>query len=175
MKRFISILFLLASPVTLAATGTRETFTSAREVDCSAVSYCTQVTTDGLFKLTFEATDSLSSASKQGFLVHAPSIEIANANGGLLDLNIMAASILTSDRIMDGIGIGAILLEVQDAQGQWTTVTQWSSSVGYGIYVLFNGINPWVQPLVHGVKAIRFHGVNGTNAFRLGMLHLTAY
>ena len=53
---------------------------------------------------------------------------------------------------------------------------QWSSWVGspMGIYVIFNGQNAQ-QPVVHGVRAVRLTGVNGTTAFRVGMMNLTAY
>ena len=43
-----------------------------------------------------------------------------------------------------------------------------------GIYVIFNGHNAQ-SPLVRGVRAIRLTGANGTTAFRIGMMNLTAY
>ncbi|HSP96699.1 MAG TPA: hypothetical protein VL049_05580 [Candidatus Dormibacteraeota bacterium] len=64
---------------------------------------------------------------------------------------------------------------MQDTAGNWSYVTQWSTTIGStkGIYVLFNGRN-MASPLVRGVRAIRLSGINGATAFRIGMLNLTA-
>ena len=67
-------------------------------------------------------------------------------------------------------------LEVQDANGTWSTASQWSSWINspMGIYVVFNGNNAQ-SPLVRNVTAIRLTGVNGTTGFRIGMMNLTAH
>jgi len=171
--------FLGAIAVVLAATNahaTQETFTTAGPLDCSAVSYCTQKTTDGLFMLSFVPTYPTSAPSASGFNVAEKTIGAFNANGGTLDLNGMSIS-LTGSEFYNGVNfLGAIELDVQDAAGNWNYVTQWSTWIGSskGIYVLFNGKNTQ-SPLVRNVYGVRFVGVNGATAFRIGMLNLTAH
>lgn len=173
MKSFLVSIALFA--VSTAAFATQETFTTAGPLNCTAITYCVQNTTDNLFTLKFVPTYPTSAPSPTGFEVRQPAIEISNANGGLLDLNIMQVT-LTGSNVYTGVAfIGAIQLEKQDTAGNWTYVTQWSTYIGStpGIYVIFNGAN-MRSPLVKGVQAIRLTGVNGATAFRIGMMNLTA-
>lgn len=150
-----------------------ETFTTAGPLDCSAISFCVQDTTDGLFTLSFVPTYPTSAPSATGFNVKQSAIEIYPANGGLLDLSIMQVA-LTGSELYNGVTfIGAIQLETQDAAGNWTYVTQWSTNVAKALYVMFNGRNAQ-SPLVRNVHGIRLSGINGATAFRIGMLNLTA-
>lgn len=163
---------LLAQP----AHAVQETFTDAQPLDCSAVKSCSQLTTDGLFRLRFAPTWPTSGPSALGYDVKEPQLVITNANGGLLDLNIMSLA-LTGSKAWNGMNfIGAVRLDVQDAAGTWSSPAQWSTWIGspQGVYVVFNGHSPQ-GPLVQGVRALRFTGVNGATMFRLGMLNLTAY
>ena len=172
MKKAILTCFALL----LAATNAhaiQETFTTAGTLDCTAVLYCVQNTSDNLFKLQFVPTYPTSAPSPTGFNVNEKSIEVYNANGGLLDLNGLQIALIGSDWYNGATFIGAIQLEVQDAAGTWSYVTQWSTSISRGIYVLFNGKTP-SGPLVRSVRGIRLTGVNGATAFRIGMLNLTA-
>jgi hypothetical protein len=163
----------------LAVSGTafavEEAFTTAGPRDCTAVLYCQQNTSDGLFTLTYEPTFPFSGPTRKGFKVQQPAIEISNANGGPLDLSIMQVS-LTGSNVFNGVSfIGAVQIEVEDDLGNWTYLTQWSSYIGAnGIYVIFNGANP-ASPLIKGVRAVRLTGVNGATAFRIGMMNLTAH
>jgi hypothetical protein len=175
MKSLIAVIVLFALS-TSTALAIQETFTTATALDCTAVTHCVQNTSDNLFTLKFTPTYPTSGPSPTGFEVKQPSIEISNANGGLMDLNIMQVS-LTGSNVYNGITfLGAIKLETQDASGIWTYRTQWSTYIASnsGIYVIFNGANPR-SPLVKSVKAVRLTGVNGATAFRIGMMNLTAY
>jgi hypothetical protein len=85
--------------------------------------------------------------------------------------------VLTGSNFYNGVNfIGAIQLETQDALGNWSYVSQWSTFIASskGIYVMFNGRNS-ASPLVKGVKAVRLTGVNGATSFRIGMMNLTAH
>lgn len=158
-----------------SAHATQETFTSASPLNCSAVAYCEQKTTDGLFKLIFVPTYPTSAPSPTGFNVNEPMIEIYNASGGLLDLNILQAT-LTGSEFYNGVSfLGAIQVEAQDAAGNWSYVGQYSTYIGSskGVYVMFNGKTA-NAPLVRGVQGVRISGINGATAFRIGMLNLTA-
>lgn len=167
----VAALLLVAAP---SAYAIQETFTTAGPLDCTAISVCFQDTSDGLFTLSFVPTYPTSAPSKTGFEVRQDTIEIYPANGGLLDLSIMQIA-LTGSEFYNGITfIGAIQLETQDAEGNWSYVTQWSTSIARSLYVIFNGRNPQA-PLVRNVHGIRFSGINGATAFRLGMLNLTAH
>ena len=173
MKSLIASIVLLVLS-TSTAMATQETFTSATTLDCTAITYCVQNTSDNLFTLKFVPTYPTSGPSPTGFEVKQPSIEISNANGGLMDLNIMQVT-LTGSNFYTGVSfLGAIKLEVQDVSENWTYLTQWSTWIApnKGIYVIFNGANQ--APLVKNVKAIRLTGVNGATAFRIGMLNITA-
>ena len=175
MQRIATAIALLVATAT-SAYATQETFTTAGPVDCSSVAYCGQKTADSLFTLEFIPTYPTSAPSATGFNVNEPAIEVYNANGGLLDLNVMQISLTGSD-FYNGVNfLGAIQLEVQDATGAWKYLTQWSSYIGSskGIYVMLNGRNA-SSPLVQGVKGIRFTGINGATMFRIGMLNLTAH
>jgi len=168
---FFALLF-----VSLSANAVQETFTTAGPLDCTAVIYCKQNTTDNLFTLTFVPTYPTSAPSSTGFNVNEPAIEISNANGGLMDMTIMSVT-LTGSNFYNGMNfLGAIQLEVKDALGNWTYLTQWSTYISStkSIYVMFNGRNP-TSPLVKGVRAIRLTGINGATAFKIGMMNLTAY
>lgn len=171
--------FVLALAVTMAATNahaTQETFTTAGPLDCSAVSVCTQKTSDNLFLLSFVPTYPTSAPSASGFNVAQKSIGVFNANGRTLDLNGMSVT-LTGSEAYNGMNfLGAIELDVQDAAGNWNYVTQWSTWIGStkGIYVLFNGKN-LQSPLIRNVYGVRLVGVNGATAFRIGMMNLTAH
>lgn len=171
----------IALVVALAlATGTafavQETFTDAGALDCSHVKVCLQDTSDQLFTLRFKPAYPWSAPSSTGFDVREKAVEVHNANGGLLDLSIMSVSLTGSSAYNGAQFIGAIRLDVQDAAGTWTTASQWSSWIGSptGIYVIFDGRNPQ-SPWVQGVRAVRLTGVNGTTAFRLGMMNLTPH
>jgi hypothetical protein len=174
MKTFVmSAIALIA--VATSAHATQETFTTAGPLNCTAVSFCAQNTSDNLFTLAFVPTYPTSAPSATGFNVNEQAIEISNATGGLLDLNGMQIALTGSD-FYNGVNfLGAIQLEVQDSAGNWSYLSQWSTYVGSskGIYVLFNGRNA-ASPLVRGVRAIRLSGINGATAFRIGMLNLTA-
>lgn len=173
MKTLIASLALFAAST--AAFATQETFTSATPLDCTAITFCKQNTADNLFTLKFAPTYPTSAPSATGFDVKQPAIEISNANGNLMDLNIMQVSLAGSNAYNGSFFIGAIQLETQDTAGNWTYRSQWSSYIGSkGVYVMFNGRN-MQAPLNKGVKAIRLTGVNGTTAFKIGMLNLTAY
>ena len=169
-----SAAWLLAA-LSLPAAAVQETFTEAGPLDCSAIKACQQATSDGLFQLRFKPVFPWSAPSPQGFEVREKSVELRSASGGLLDLGSMSDSLIGSSAYNGANFIGALKLEVQDASGVWQTASQWSSWVGSptGIYVVFNGHNAQ-SPLVQGVKAIRLTGVNGTTAFRIGMMYLTA-
>jgi len=174
VKRITTAIALLVATAA-SAHATQETFTTAGPLDCSSIAYCVQKTADGLFTLEFIPTYPTSAPSPSGFNVNEPAIEVYNANGGLLDLNIMQIS-LTGSNAYNGVNfLGAIQLEVQDTAGHWSYLTQWSTYIasGKGIYVMFNGRN-LASPLVRGVKGIRLSGINGATAFRMGMLNLTA-
>lgn len=173
LKNVIAFVSLLAAST--AAFATQETFTTAGPLNCTAVTYCTQNTADNLFTLKFVPTYPTSAPSPLGFEVKEPSIEIFNANGGLMDLSIMQVSMIGSNFYNGMTFIGAIKLEAQDTSGNWNYVSQWSTTVASssGIYVMFRGLTPQA-PLVKGVKAIRLTGVNGATAFRIGMLNITA-
>jgi hypothetical protein len=175
MKSLIAsiVLFVLSISTALA---TQETFTTAGALNCTAITYCVQNTSDNLFTLKFVPTYPTSGPSPTGFDVKQPSIEVSNANGGLMDLNIMQVT-LTGSNFYTGVSfIGAIKLEVQDVSGNWTYLTQWSTWIApnKSIYVIFNGAN-FQAPLVKNVQAIRLTGVNGATAFRIGMLNITAH
>lgn len=172
-KRFLAAAALLLAAST-PALAVQETFTTAGPLDCSSVSVCTQKTADGLFLLSFVPTWPTSGPSATGFNVAQKSIGVFNATGGPLDLNGMSITLTGSD-FYNGVNfLGAIELDVQDAAGQWHYVTQWSTWIAStkGLYVLFNGKN-LQSPLVRGVYGVRFVGVNGATAFRIGMLNLT--
>lgn len=158
-----------------AAHATQETFTTASALNCSPVSVCVQNTADNLFTLQFIPTYPTSGPSPTGFNVNEQTIEIYNANGGLLDLNILQIALTGSDFYNGMNFLGAIQLDVEDAAGNWTYLTQWSTWIGSakGIYVMFNGRNA-AAPYVRGVRGIRLSGINGATAFRIGMLNLTA-
>jgi hypothetical protein len=173
-RTILGSLALLVSAA--SAFATQETFIGAGPLDCSAVAYCDQNTTDKLFTLTFVPTYPTSAPSSTGFNVNEQSIEVGNANGGLLDLNVMQVT-LTGSEFYNGVNfLGAIELDVQDVAGAWYYVTQWSTFIGAskGVYVMFNGRNAQ-SPLVRNVRAIRLSGVNGATTFRIGMLNLTAH
>lgn len=173
MKKLILVTLMLAAAGT--ANATQETFTTAGPLDCSAVSYCMQKTTDGLFTLSFVPTWPTSGPSASGFNVAQKTIGVFNSTGGPLDLNGMQVQLTGSD-VYNGVNfLGAIELDVQDAAGNWKYVTQWSTWIAStkGIYVLFNGKTAQA-PLVRGVYGVRLVGVNGATAFRVGMLNLTA-
>lgn len=172
-KRFGIIASLLLAATTAHAT--QETFTSAGPLNCSAVQYCIQNTTDGLFQLSFVPTYPTSAPSATGFDVRQDAIEVYNANGGLLDLNGMQVTLTGSDFYNGSTFIGAIQLEILDPAGNWTYVTQRSTTVSAtkGVYVLFNGRTA-NAPRIQGVQGIRLSGVNGATAFRIGMLNVTA-
>lgn len=174
MKTLLRSIALLVT-FAVNAHATQETFTTAGPLDCSSIAYCAQKTTDNLFRLQFVPTYPTSAPSATGFNVNQDAIEVYNANGGLLDLNIMQITLTGSDFYNGITFLGAIQLEVQDAAGLWSYVTQWSTTVGSskGIYVLFNGRN-MSSPLIRGVKGIRLSGINGATMFRMGMLNLTA-
>ncbi|MEW5754789.1 MAG: hypothetical protein AB1810_00650 [Pseudomonadota bacterium] len=174
MKKVLG--FVAAMAVATSAFAVQETFTTAGPLDCTAVLYCVQNTSDNLVTLKFVPTYPTSGPSSTGYNVNEPAIEISNANGGLLDLNIMQIT-LTGSNFYNGITfIGAIQLETQDSLGNWTYVTQWSTTVSSskGLYVMFNG-RTLSSPLIKGVKAVRLSGVNGATMFRIGMMNLTAY
>lgn len=174
MKSLFLTAALLALP--LAASAVQETFTDAGPLDCTAIKTCTQTTSDGLFALRFKPAYPWSAPSALGFEVRQPAVELRNANGGLLDLGSMSVSLSGSNSYNGSNFIGAVRLEVQDANGTWSTASQWSSWINAptGIYVIFNGHNAQ-SPLVRNVKAIRLIGVNGTTGFRIGMMNLTAH
>ena len=174
MKRIVTSIAMLVAFAT-SAYATQETFTTAGALDCSSVASCVQNTADNLFTLEFIPTYPTSAPSATGFNVNEPAIEVSNANGGLLDLNIMQVALTGSDFYNGITFLGAIQLEVQDTAGNWSYVSQWSTNISStkGIYVMFNGRNA-ASPLVRGVKKIRLSGINGATAFRIGMLNLTA-
>ncbi len=174
MKHLALAAALLLS--TGAASAVQETFTDAGPLDCSRVKVCLQDTSDQLFTLRFAPAYPWSAPSPAGFDVREKTIEVRNANGGPIDLNIMSVSLTGSSAYNGAQFIGAIRLDVQDSAGAWTTASQWSSWIGSptGIYVIFNGQNPQ-SPWVVGVRSVRLVGVNGTTAFRLGMMNLTAH
>ena len=174
MKSLVLTAALLAAP--LAASAVQETFTDAGPLDCTAIKTCTQATSDGLFALRFKPAYPWSAPSAQGFEVRQPTVELRNANGGLLDLGSISVSLSGSNSYNGSNFIGAVRLDVQDANGTWSTASQWSSWINspMGIYVIFNGNNAQ-SPLVRNVKAIRLTGVNGTTGFRIGMMNLTAH
>ncbi|MFZ2990041.1 hypothetical protein [Ideonella sp.] len=170
------ILALVLGSLALTASAVQETFTDAGVLDCSAITVCKQSTSDQLFQLRFKPVYPWSTPDVNGFEVRQNTVEIRNANGGLIDLGIMAVS-LTGSSSYNGMNfIGAIRMDALNTAGKWVTVSQWSSSVGSpsGIYVVFNG-HATNAPLVQGVRAVRLVGVNGTTAFRVGMMNLTAY
>jgi hypothetical protein len=174
MRTWVCAMVMAAVP--LAAAAVQETFTEARPLDCVAVKTCSQDTGDGLFTLRFRPAYPWSAPSPLGFDVREKAVEIRNANGGLMDLTVMSVS-LTGSTAYNGMSfIGAIRLDVQDAAGQWSPASQWSSWVGSpaGIYVIFDGRHPQ-SPLVRDVRAVRLSGVNGTTAFRIGMMNLTPH
>jgi len=170
------LLATLLAGLALPAFAVQETFTAAGPLDCSAIKTCLQTTADGLFLLKFKPTYPTSAPSALGFNVGEPAIVIANANGGLIDLNVMALSLTGSSSYNGANFLGAVRLDAQDAAGAWTTLTQWSTAIdaALGVYVVFNGSSSQA-PLVQQVKAIRLTGVNGATGFRLGMMNLTAY
>lgn len=173
-KHLICLTLACASLPTWAV---QEIFTDAGPLDCTRIKRCTQTTSDQLFTLHFKPAYPWSAPSAQGFEVRQNTIELRNANGGLLDLSAMSVSLTGSNAYNGSRFIGAIRLDVLDAaSGQWQTTGQWSSWVGapQGVYVLFNGQNAQ-SPLVRGVQAIRLVGVNGTTALRIGMMNLTPY
>lgn len=125
-KIWCSILLLLTAGT---AHATHETFTSAGALNCSAITHCTQSTTDKLFALEFVPTYPTSAPSPKGFEVRQQSVEVYNGNGGALDLNIMQVA-LTGSEFYNGMNfLGAIQLETLDAAGNWRYRTQWSSYV----------------------------------------------
>lgn len=158
-----------------AALAVQETFTDAGPLDCSLVKVCQQATSDGLFTLRFKPAYPWSGPSPQGFEVREKAVEIRSASGSLLDLGSMSVSLSGSDAYNGSQFIGAVRLDVQAADGTWSTASQWSSWIQSptGIYVIFNGHNAQ-SPLVQGVRALRLSGVNGTTGFRIGMMTLTA-
>lgn len=166
----------LLATTCLSAAAVQETFTDAGPLDCSAIKTCQQATSDQWFVLGFKPAYPWSAPSATGFEVREKSVELRNANGGLLDLGIMSVSLTGSNAYNGSNFIGALRLDVQDAAGAWSAASQWSSWVGSptGIYVVFNGHNSQ-SPLVRGVRALRLTGVNGTTAFRIGMMNLTPY
>ena len=170
-----AVLALALAALSLSASATQETFVDAGPLDCSRIKTCLQTTSDGLFTLRFKPAYPWSAPSAQGFDVRQNAIELRNANGGLLDLGVMSVSLTGSNAYNGNNFIGAIALDVQDASGLWQPAGQWSSWVGspLGIYVMFNGHNSQ-SPLIQGVRAVRLTGVNGTTAFRIGMMNLTA-
>ena len=172
-SRIASIVLFGVSRVVAA---TEETFTTAGPLDCTAITQCSQTTADGLFVLRFDPTYPVSGPSASGFVVHARSVEIASARGGLMDLNLLGLSLLGSTAFNGADFIGAIALETQDATGAWTFRTQWWDSVGSaaGIYVMFTGMAPR-GPVVRGVRAIRLTAVYGTTAFQIHTMNATAY
>jgi hypothetical protein len=165
----------LLAMLCLPAAAVQETFTDAGPLDCSAIQTCQQATSDGLFQLNFKPAFPWSAASPLGFEVREKAVVLRPASGGLLDLGSMSVSLIGSTAYNGSNFIGALRLDVQDASGAWSTASQWSSWVGSptGIYVVFNGHNAQ-SPLVQGVQAIRLTGVNGTTAFRIGMMNLNA-
>lgn len=174
MRNVFACLVLLVAST--SAYAVQETFTTAGPLDCTAVLYCKQNTTDGLFTLTFKPTYPTSTPTATGFDVRQKVIEVSNANGGPMDLNIMQVSLTGSD-FYNGINfIGAIQIEVKDALGNWKYLTQWSTFISptKGIYVMFNG-RTMTSPVIKGVRAVRLTGVNGATAFKIGMMNLTAY
>ncbi|MBI3784512.1 MAG: hypothetical protein HY270_14045 [Deltaproteobacteria bacterium] len=175
MKKIASAITLLLAAVS-SAYATQETFTTAGALDCTSVAFCVQKTSDNLFTLQFIPTYPTSAPSATGFNVNEPAIEVYNANGGLLDLNSMQIALTGSDFYNGMNFLGAVQLEVQDGAGNWSYLTQWSTYIGSakGIYVTFNGRN-LASPLVRNVKGVRFTGINGATAFRLGMVNLTAH
>lgn len=174
MKQYIFAAALAA--LSASALAVQETFTDAGPLDCSPIKTCNQDTSDGLFALRFKPAYPWSAPSPTGFEVREKTVELRNANGGLLDLGSMSVSLTGSSAYNGSNFIGAVRLDVQDAAGTWSSASQWSSYIGSptGIYVIFNGHNPQ-SPLVRGVQAVRLTGVNGTTAFRIGMMNLTAY
>lgn len=103
-------------------------------------------------------------------------IEIYNANGALLDLNILQVT-LTGSELYNGMNfLGAIRVDAQDTSGNWSYVGQYSTYIGSnkGVYVMFNGKTA-NAPLVRNVQGVRISGINGSTAFRIGMLNLTAH
>lgn len=174
MKTLVLAFALLAASA--PAFAIQETFTAAGPLDCTAISDCTQTTADSLFSLKFLPTYPTSGPSATGFNVNEPSVEISNANGGPLDLNVMQIN-LTGSNFYNGVNfLGAIQLETQNAAGAWSYVTQWPTWIGSsrGIYVMFNGRNS-ASPLIKGVMAIRLKAINGGTMFKIGMMNLTAY
>jgi hypothetical protein len=175
MKKYLTVV-TLACVLALPALAVEETFTTADQLDCTAISYCSQNTTDQLFTLKFAPTYPTSGPSANGFDLKQRVVEVSNAKGGLMDLNI-ASLTLTGSKAYNGVNfLGAVKLEVQDVNGNWTYLTQWSTYITStkGIYVIFNGNNAQ-SPLVKSVRAIRFSGINGATMFRIGMLNVTAY
>lgn len=173
MKKFLATLALCLAATTAQAT--QETFTTAGPLDCSAVSVCTQKTTDGLFLMSFVPTYPTTAPSSTGYNVAQKTVGFFNANGGAIDLNSMSVTLTGSDRYNGMNFIGAIELDVQDAAGAWHYVTQWSTWIAStkSVYVLFNGKSAQA-PLVKGVYGVRLVGVNGATSFRVGMMNLTA-
>ena len=161
---------------TLTASAIEENFTDAGPLDCGQIKTCRQTTSDQHFTLAFRPAYPWSGPSPAGFEVRQQTIELRNANGGLLDLGIMSVNLTGSSAYNGSTFIGAIRLDVQDAAGAWSPASQWSSWVGspLGIYVVFSGHNAQ-SPLVRGVRAVRLTAVNGATAFRIGMMNLTAY
>jgi len=126
MKKFA--LACLLSTTCFGALAVQETFTTAGPLDCTAVNVCWQNTSDGLFTLDFAPTPRMSAPSRKGFNVRAPSVELHNANGGVMDLSIMSVAI-THSKVFNGSQyIGAVQLEVQDVAGNWAYSTQWSAT-----------------------------------------------
>lgn len=175
MKSFLTAVALLAT--SSSAFAVQETFLTAGPLNCSAVTFCSQNTADNLFRLQFVPTYPTSAPSPTGFNVNEPAVEIySNGVTGTLDLSIAQIS-LTGSNFYNGQNfIGAVQIETLDSAGTWRYVTQWSTYINSarGIYVIFNGRNP-ASPLIKGAKGIRFTGVNGATAFRLGMINATAY
>lgn len=73
MKRLlVSTMILLLAAV--SAHATQETLTSAGPLDCSAISYCVQNTSDGLFELDFVPTYPTSGPGPNGYNVNEQAI-----------------------------------------------------------------------------------------------------
>ncbi len=175
MKRLMFIGLFGLSSLALARTPSQELFTIARDADCSSGSMCMQVTESGQFTMHYDMTDPLTTTSREGLQVYSPYIEIANSNGGMMDLNIMSIKITASDQLAGDWNTGTVALQVLDRHDNWVDMAQWSAAVGDDIYIMFLGHSPISSPLVQGVKKIRLKAANGTTAFTIGMLQLTAY
>lgn len=172
MKKLFAAVFALATSV--PALATQETFITMQPADCSAVTVCTQTTTDNLFSLVFGNTLPLSGPSSTGFLVTTDHVDIYPADPNkLLSLGVLSVNINASTAFNGSFYTGSfdVYTSTDPASNSWTYVTTRSMRLGNKpIYTLFNG-RPY--PVINSVKAVRLVGTNGTTLFTVGMINGT--